>query len=134
MIKTEYDDNLEDYSQESPIKRWQLFSFIIGLLCIIGLIGWLSIRLAQKPKTLAPVSNNVSTLPLSTSTNGALQVTNGNSSTTNQSSTSSSSLGSSAYNLQNNSATGNSNQAIINNLQSTSTAQTGQSINPNLPY
>lgn len=136
MIKTEYSDDMED-NQVSSIKTWQVVSLTVAALLVVGIISFLVIRMNARPGLLAPntSSKNVSAIPLATSSSGSLIPVNSNQSSTNQSSANNSNLSSSSINLQDNLPAGNSSQPATNSLQSTNTAQnTGQTINPNLPY
>ena len=137
MIKTEYLDDSDLSTQNSKHKHWQVVAMlIIVAICLAGLASFIEIKFnASKVSTLAPKNNtNGLNLLLPSSPNNSLKVSNSQPSTT-QSPTNSTSLGSSSYNLQDNTPTSNNSQPTISSLQSTDTAQnTGQSINPNLPY
>jgi len=138
MIKTEYSDDSDQYSQDSKPKSWQVITtFIVVGICLVGLASFIVIKVnSSKDGTLAPKNNkNDLNLVLPSSPGSSLKVSNPNPSSTTQSPASSTSLGSSSYNLQDNSPTSNNNQPSASSLQSTDSAQnTGQSINPNLPY
>jgi len=138
MIKTEYLDDSDLYSQDSKPKPWQVIAtFIVVGICLVGLASFIMIKInSSKVGTLAPKNNkNDLNLVLPGPPGSSLKISPSSQSSTTQSPASSTSLGSSSYNLQDNSPASNNNQPITSSLQSTDNAQnTGQSINPNLPY